>query len=154
MNLQGFKKTDADPCLFIKQEDEKKLLVALYVDDGLIASNSSAMQQEFMDNLTKEFKITSTPASYYLGLEIEQKLNGNIRVSQPAYTKKLLDRFNMIDCKTAPTPIVKEGNTQVAGKVESSREKFSYREAVGALKYLMTATRPDIAYAVSKASAL
>lgn len=152
MELQGFKKSDADPCLFIKEDGKSKLIVALYVDDGLIATNNTGMLQKFMDHLTTEFKITSKPASFYLGLEIEQKSCGNVRISQKAYTKKILDRFQMSDCKPAPIPIVKESETQLAGKAESSRDKFSYREAVGALMYLMTATRPDIAYAVSKAS--
>lgn len=55
----------------------------------------------------------------------------------------------MSDCKPVSTPIIKE-TTQV-GKVEefTNTRVFPYREAVGALMYLMTGTRPDIAYAVS-----
>ncbi|GBO21790.1 hypothetical protein AVEN_191901-1, partial [Araneus ventricosus] len=34
----GFKRSEADPCLYIRDKDEKKLIVCLYVDDGLVAA--------------------------------------------------------------------------------------------------------------------
>ncbi|KAG5869277.1 hypothetical protein JTB14_002081 [Gonioctena quinquepunctata] len=37
----NFKKSDVDPCLCIKKNGENMLLLALYVDDGLLASTSS-----------------------------------------------------------------------------------------------------------------
>ena len=51
----------------------------------------------------------------------------------------------MADCKAVGTPIVKDDPEEKDAK-EST---FSYRAAHGALMYLMTGTRPDIAYAVS-----
>lgn len=147
----GFVKSDADPCLFVKKEEKDILLIALYVDDGLLASNNLSLKEDFIRSLKKEFKITVKPASYYLGLEIERIEDGSIRISQLTYTKKLLERFGMANCKMVSTPITKEQNQP--GKDDEPRtEHFPYRQAVGALMYLMTGTRPDIAYAVSVAS--
>lgn len=155
MIQQGFKKSDADPCLFIKNKNNKKVLVALYVDDGLVASNDPQLKQEFMNSLANEFKITSKPATYFLGLEINKNEDGSLKISQPAYTRRLLKRFKMSDCKPVSTPIIKGGKTQESGKAvsrEDSTKVFPYREVVGALMYLMTGTRPDIAFAVGKVS--
>ncbi|KAG5896995.1 hypothetical protein JTB14_018510 [Gonioctena quinquepunctata] len=121
----NFKKSDADPCLYIKKDGENMLLLALYVDDGLLASTSETMKDTFIHSLQREFKITVKPASYFLGLEIEKKEAGTslqrefkitvkpasyflgleiekkeagtIQVNQSAYTKKILERFGIAE---------------------------------------------------------
>ncbi|KAG5866463.1 hypothetical protein JTB14_022611 [Gonioctena quinquepunctata] len=123
------------------------LLLVLYVDDGLLASTSETMKDTFIHSLQREFKITVKPASYFLGLEIEKKEDGTIQVNQSANTKKILERFGMQDCRPVSAPIVKEG-IQLGMEENELNSTFPQREAVGALMYLMTDTRPDIAYAV------
>ncbi|KAJ0184054.1 hypothetical protein K1T71_000477 [Dendrolimus kikuchii] len=58
----------------------------------------------------------------------------------------------MAECNPISTPIQKESVTVQSGEVDSEKKVFPYREAVGALAYLMVGTRPDIAYAVGVAS--
>ncbi|KAG5868268.1 hypothetical protein JTB14_028507 [Gonioctena quinquepunctata] len=128
------------------------LLLALYVDDGLLASTSETMKDTFIDSLQREFKITVKPASYFLGLEIEKKEAGTIQVNQSAYTEKILERFGMQDCRPVSMPIVEESIQLGKEDEDELNSTFPYREAVGALMYLMTGTRSDIAYAVSVVS--
>jgi transposase InsO family protein len=144
----GFRRSEADPCLFVRQTGSTKMFFVLYVDDGLIAANDEQELQQFIDDLGRKFKITAKPASFFLGLEINREEDGSVRVSQTHYTEKLLERFNMSNCKAVTTPIVKDNDTE-----ESSRNsEFPYRQAVGALMFLMCGTRPDIAYALSVVS--
>ncbi|KAG5872601.1 hypothetical protein JTB14_027942 [Gonioctena quinquepunctata] len=53
----------------------------------------------------------------------------------------------MQDCGPVSTPIVKEGIQLGKEDEDELNSTFPYREAAGALMYLMTGTRPDIAYA-------
>lgn len=147
----GFKQSEADPCLFVRNKNQLKVAVALYVDDGLIAHNTTAAGEEFLNELKSRFKITFKPASYFLGMEIIVRQDNSIFLCQKAYTKKILQKYGMSECKPAPSPVIK--NNEI-GKDEDSNTKsvFPYRQAVGALSYLSVGTRPDITYAVGVAS--
>lgn len=147
----GFKQCEADCCLYSKITEGKKLLITLYVDDGLVAATDEDLANSFLNDLRKRLKITTKPASYYLGLQIVRDNDGSVFINQEAYARKILERFGMSECNPVTTPIEKE--TFHSGKVETeNKEKYPYREAVGALAYLMVGTRPDIAYAVGVAS--
>lgn len=144
---KGFVQCAADSCLFTKKVGDKKILITLYVDDGLVATTDKDLAEQFLEDLRSSLKITSKPASYYLGLEIARREDGSILIKQESYTKKILERFGMSQCNPVSTPIEK-GSTGLTSEEERASERFPYREAVGALAYLMTGTRPDIAYAV------
>jgi len=151
----GFEQNEADPCIFMRFKGNEKIIIALYVDDGLIASTNEAEVRNLIADLESEFKITAKEASYLLGLEIKVQPDGSIKICQEGYTKRILERFGMAECRPSSTPVIKE-----PGKVDDSMKSeysdncqlFSYRSAVGALLYLSTGSRPDIAYAVGQAS--
>jgi len=141
----GFRQSDADPCLFIMKTDSVKLILALYVDDGLVAATDDTALSELVQKLQVEFKITVKPVTYFLGIEIDQQSLGSVKIHQSAYTEKLLKQFGMSECRPCVTPII-------SSEKATDSVKFLYRSAVGALMYLMTGTRADIAYAVSVVS--
>ncbi|KAJ2938391.1 hypothetical protein O0L34_g13315 [Tuta absoluta] len=143
-----FKQSEADCCLYTKRVNDKKILITLYVDDGLVAASDEELANSFLADLKTKLKITTKPASYYLGLEIVREADGSIFIKQEAYAKRVLERFGMANCNPIGTPI--ESTQSV--KVDAVEAHFPYREAVGSLAYLMTGTRPDIAYAVGVAS--
>lgn len=62
-------RSEADPCFFIKKKGAKKLLLALYVDDSLVASTDPEMMESLMKSLKGEFKISEKEAGYFLGFE-------------------------------------------------------------------------------------
>lgn len=146
---KGFKSSHADQCLYIKEKNNKKMFVALYVDDGLVMATDKEDIECFLKELKNEFKITIKPASYFLGIEIEHIENRGIKISQKAYAKKILERFNFQDSKPVSTPIIKEPVLPTSNEESDKQSNFPYRQAVGALMYLMIGTRPDLAYSVS-----
>ncbi|KAH9140626.1 hypothetical protein AeRB84_015154 [Aphanomyces euteiches] len=75
-------------------------------------------------------------------------------MSQQGYVEVLLNKFNMTDCKPVSTP---EGVGHALVPTSKSQDEVKalnlpYRELVGSLQYLVTATRPDIANAVRNLS--
>ena len=75
---------------------------------------------------------------------------------QKGYTRKVLERFNMQDCKPCKTPMVvrklspKDDVFRPADENETLlEESVPYRQAIGALMYLANQTRPDIAFSVN-----
>jgi hypothetical protein len=149
MEKSGFVRSTADPCIYIRQSGTEKLIVAIYVDDGLIAGSTQEAVDSFLRLLTSEFKITVGSLDSFLGMQIEQRESG-IFVSQSTYVEKVLQRFEMADSKPQKTP----ADTHQSDKVpnEPLDSSIPYRSAVGSLMYLACATRPDIAFAVSKAA--
>ena len=147
LTKEGFKSSFADPCLYIRNRNGRKLILVLCVDDGLIASSNKEDLEQFITDLKKSFQISCSEAKFYLGLEIAQEKYG-IKITQMGYIEKMLKKFNMENANPVETPIIKSSQNIEPGKTDS---KFPYRSAVGALMYLMVGTRPDIAYAVGVA---
>ncbi|KAK9675032.1 GAG-pre-integrase domain, partial [Popillia japonica] len=83
-------------------------------------------------------------------VQISKLICGSVFIDQKAYTQKVLDRFNMGDANSVTTPAECSAHN-IDDSVEPA-QGIPHREAVGSLMYLTIATRPDIAYAVSRVS--
>jgi hypothetical protein len=151
LDKHGLKNSDADPCLFYSNSDEHKLIIAVYVDDGLVAYQNESDFESLIADLKTEFQVTVSSASCFLGLQLEQMIDGSIAVKQEKYTKQILQRFDMIDCNKVDTPMEKL-STEAEICDDNDAMNYPYREAVGSLMYLAIGSRPDIMFAVSYAS--
>lgn len=131
----------------IFKNNSGSLIMATYVDDGIILDNNKKEMETVIERLGEEFEIKkeSEPSSF-LGLEIIRD-NNNIR----NYTGKVLDTYGIRNAKHQDTPSekIKEVNME---KIVKRTTNLPYREAVGSLLYLSTGTPPDITYSVNIAS--
>eukprot|EP00253_Pinus_taeda_P035760 PITA_35760 len=146
----GFDKCEGGPTVYIKEKDGKLLIVVLYVDDVIFTSNDDYLIENFKAVMKEEFEMTDMGLlRYFLGIEVDQNKNG-ILISQVKYVNEVLDRFNMKECKEVITPTVMGLKLS---KDNSSKDFDSslYKSIIGSLTYL-TATRPDIMFAVSMIS--
>lgn len=139
---------ESDPCVFTNED--KSIILALYVDDGLIAARSKDQITSVIAYLQTNFEIKFFKAECFLGLEIRCYEDGSIGLNQSNYAKKVLKRFKMDDCNGISTPM--DANQVCENFGDSKISKFPFREAVGSLIYLSIATRPDISFAVGVAS--
>eukprot|EP00253_Pinus_taeda_P018569 PITA_18569 len=142
-----FDKCEGEPNVYIKENDGKILIVVLYVDDVIFTGNDDQLIKNFKSVMKEEFEMTDMGfLRYFLGIEVDQNEKG-IFISQARYVNQVLSRFNMEECKAAITPTV----MGLKLSREDSSKDFDpslYKSIVGSLMYL-TATRPDIMYAVS-----
>lgn len=73
-----------------------------------------------------------------------------IKMSQHQYVEKILERFDMQNCKPRTTPC--EQKLNYADNAELMTDVRKYRELVDSLIYLATCTRPDLSFVVNKLS--
>jgi hypothetical protein len=150
----GLKRSAEDQCLYHSNSKETgRVMMTLYVDDGLLCASESKIMDELLQKLGREFKITIEDPHCYVGMEITQSQDrAEIRVTQQGYVKKMLSRIGMNEAKTVTSPT--DPNAKLTESTESDlQEKMTripYREAVGALNYLSVTSRPDITYAVAQ----
>lgn len=144
---QGFKQSSNDYCLYTRLKGEKRLFLAIYVDDGLIVGDESTEVTEMVAKLKTEFQITSGRVSNYLGINIHEKDNG-IFIEQKNHIERMLQKFGMSEAKFVSTPMV-VGCQQETAEEKKFVDASLFRSAIGCLTYLATVTRPDIAFAVN-----
>ena len=109
------------------------------------------LSQKFHIHIKKHFKVKDFDPKCFLALQIEKLSNGSIKFDQEAYINKILNRFNMSECKSECTP--DECNQNLGDFIYEEMDiKFPYRAAVGSLMYLSIGTWPGISYAVGVVS--
>ncbi|KAG6499850.1 hypothetical protein ZIOFF_039645 [Zingiber officinale] len=133
--------------LFVKSNEGKLAIVLVYVDDLVITGDDGSEILQTKENLSVRFQMKElAQLKHFLGLEIDRTQKG-IFLCQQKYSKDLLKRFGMLDCKPISTPM--ESNFRMcAHEGKSLEDTTMYQKSVGSLIYL-TLTRPDISYAVS-----
>jgi hypothetical protein len=148
----GFQPLDADASVFVKDGT----IVAIYVDDLLIAGASKPNIADLKAALSANFKMSDLGAChFYLGMEIiRDRPNRELRLAQTAYIRKVLREFGMSEAKTVDTPMETSSKLGPALPDYQAPAIFrrEYQSAVGSLMYAMLGTRPDIAFAVSVVS--
>jgi hypothetical protein len=145
----GFTKSDVNPTLYYKVEDDCPLILVLYVDNMFLTGNEKLIGG-CKRELTSKFEMKDLGLMhYFLGLEVWQRPN-EIFLSQGKYTIDILHRFGMMDCKSMATPMV----TNMKLLSDSSSDLVDptmYRQLIRSFMYLIN-TRPDICFAMNTLS--
>jgi len=79
--------------------------VQIYVDDIIFVSTNASLCKEFFKLMQDEFEISMMrELKFFLGIQINQCKDG-VYVHQSKYTKELLKKFKLEDCKEMNTPM-------------------------------------------------
>ena len=133
----------------IYSHSTETLIVITYVDDLLVISDSKSKIDRLYNGLKTTITLNSLgPINTFLGIKVTRnRSTGSITLSQAKYAKRVLEKFNHpIGDQTKPLiPLGNIGPSQDIAKPETVQQ---YQREIGSLMYLMTKTRPDLAYPV------
>lgn len=158
LTKSGLKQSASDQCIYSGMIDGKLVILGLYVDDLLLACNDKIILEDIKRNLSSNFSYSDLgEAKYLLGFEIvRNRVNKTLLLHQSSYIKEILHKANMTDCKPSSVPAnpsvrLSKDMSPKSKEEQDHMSRLPYRQIVGSLLYLVSGTRPDIAYSVSQA---
>ncbi|CAB4008956.1 Hypothetical predicted protein, partial [Paramuricea clavata] len=142
----GFVQTTDDPCIYIKEEGGEIFIIAMYVDDILLAGKNGQKINEVKQALAEQFQMKDMgQLHYFLGVKVIQKPDSKeIWIGQEAYTKSVLERFGMESSKPARTPVNPGTKLKKAADESQRVDQVNYQCAVGHLLYLSWSWAGDL----------
>jgi len=146
----GFRRCYKDQCIYVRtsMDPADTMYLAVYVDDITIAGRSKTALHDVKTAIEARFATTDKgELDFLLGIKITRnRARGTLHMHQGLFVAGLLERFNMAACHPVPTPQVT--GTPTPDDQAADARSVPYQNLVGALQYLVSATRPDIANAV------
>ena len=161
----GFTRLEADPCIYVKNtetvvngnKNTKYLMVALYVDDLLIAGSTKNMVTQLETIFEAKYKMKKLNVIKQLfGMGIfHDKIRNTIYITQQQYIECLVELFSKYGLSEFRTPMderqhYSKKQMPQAGSAEALQmATLPYRELIGSLLWISNGTRPDVTYSVN-----
>ncbi|CAI7757227.1 unnamed protein product [Closterium sp. NIES-53] len=160
LSALGFAPSTADPSLFLRNNTSLFLrtdtslppfYVLVYVNDLVFATANTEALILVKSELQKRHTCTDLgELRSYLGLQITRdRARRTITLTQSHMVHQVLQRFGFQFSSPHPTPLSTSHSLLAPPSDESVEPSGPYPELVGCLMYLMTCTRPDLAYPLS-----
>ncbi|CAI7873380.1 unnamed protein product [Closterium sp. NIES-54] len=148
----GFAPSSAGPSLFLRTDTTlPPFYVLVYVDDLVFATADTKVLVLVKAELQVRHTCTDLgELRSYLGLQITRdRARRTITLTQSHMVHQVLQRFGFRYSFPQPTPLSTGHSLSAPPSDESVEPSGPYPELVGCLMYLMTCTRPDLAYPLS-----
>jgi hypothetical protein len=142
----GFVEAKSDISLFIFRHGLDIVYLMLYVDDIILTTSSTALLQQIISALKREFTMKDLgPLHHFLEVSVQHQAEG-LFLTQRQFALDILERAGMVDYKPVSTLV----DTQAKVSAETGPpvvDLTHFRSIIGALQYLMF-TRPDLTYVI------
>ncbi|CAI7884185.1 unnamed protein product [Closterium sp. NIES-54] len=148
----GFAPSTADPSLFLRTDTSlPPFYVLVYVDDLFFATADTEALTLLKSELEKRHTCTDLgELRSYLGLQITRdRARRTITLTQSHMVHQVLQRLGFQFSSPQPTPLSTSHSLSAPPSDEFVEPSGPYPEILGCLMYLMTCTRPDLAYPLS-----
>ena len=125
--------------------NRNKTIIALYIDDILTVDSNINEINAVISLLFKEFdtlKLESVSEFLIIWMKVTPN---NLIMDQESYTIKLLNKFNMLECK--PRDILNSPKSIPSDFKIGKKFNDPYHELIGCLSYGVS--RPDILYGIN-----
>jgi hypothetical protein len=159
----GFVQSVTDACVYCKTTHEGTVVVGTYVDDLLATATHERLLDEFgRDMAVLELKDLG-PVENFLGMRIHYDEESGYSIDQEQTINELLAKNRMEKANAVRAPIADESRLESeskdaeglpskgAGTAEKPTTK-SFQSLIGSLLWIARCSRPDIAYAVHRAT--
>ncbi|CAI7801799.1 unnamed protein product, partial [Closterium sp. NIES-54] len=148
----GSAPSTADPSLFLCTDTSlPPFYVLVYVDDLVFATADTEALTLVKSELQKRHTCTDLgELRSYLGLQITRdRAQRTITLNQSHMVHQVLQRFGFQFSSPQPSPLSTSHSLSAPPSDKSVEPSGPYPELVGCVIYLMTCTRPDLAYPLS-----
>ena len=149
----GFKRSTADPAVFILARGKSFIWIPVFVDDMFIMENNPTLYEKIMSDLKKAFTLNDLGMlRYALGIRFNIDIpNGIIEMDQQAQKERLLELSGLEESKSYKTPLPKgmvldRSDEEASPEDEKELKDFGYRTKTGKIGYLVAGYCPDLAY--------
>ena len=154
----GYKRCVADPCIYTKvfKKGNKNILmlIAIYVDDTVLASNDTNTLNNEKRKLSERFEMDDRGEIHHLlGMRIQRDRKSRIlTIDQSLYLEKVLDKFGFLNSNPVSTPLETGRKFKMVEENEKVFVIQLYQSAIGSLIYATICTRPDLCASVGALS--
>ncbi|KAK5959780.1 uncharacterized protein PWA37_001157 [Arxiozyma heterogenica] len=148
LSRRGFTRHDGEYGIYFKNVDNFKVLIALYVDDLLIAAPNKDIMNSVKAGLNEAYSMKDLgPVSKFLGMNVYQDNLNNITISMEDYITKAAQSCQIDLNKNVEFPL---SNTANYFDTESPAiaNITEYQSIVGQLLFVSNVGRPDVAHSV------
>ncbi|CAI7805419.1 unnamed protein product [Closterium sp. NIES-53] len=148
----GFAPSTSHPSLFLRTDTTlPPFYVRVYVDDLVFATANTEALAHVKSELQKRHTCTDLgELTSYLGLRITRdRAQRTITLTQSHMVQQVLQRFGFTYSSPQSTPLPTGHSLSAPPSDESIEPSGPYPELVGCLMYLVTCTRPYLAYPLS-----
>ncbi|MBW0478107.1 hypothetical protein O181_017822 [Austropuccinia psidii MF-1] len=147
LTRMGFTAMEVDQSLYIFRSGETFVAIWIHVDDGLITSNSQVAIDDFKQHLCTEVEIKwHDTIAQIVGLECAFG-EGEVAIAQRRLTNSVLEAYPRRIIKTdSPLPTLQTNSSNPDTAIV---DETLFRSVIGSLAYLVSGSRPDLAFAVN-----
>ncbi|PSR73944.1 hypothetical protein PHLCEN_2v10251 [Hermanssonia centrifuga] len=129
----GFTRSEADHSVFYKNENGALMIVAVYVNDMLLFSNSMKGIDQLKAELKDCYEMTDLgEVRCILNMEVNHDCAARtLTLTQRQYVKPILKRHMMVNCQTVSTPM--QANLRLPKLLEAEVDVKNHQSALGSL---------------------
>ena len=142
----------SDGALFVlSSEDLGEVIILLFVDDIVIASDALPSVEIVKDRILSKFPGTDQgPTTFFLQMTVERNRSKRTLVlKQRRHIEKLLEENGLSESNPLSLPLpVNHQNSPLGDELEPDAVT-EYKSIIGALMHISSYTRPDISYGVN-----
>ncbi len=147
----GLHRSFREPCLFYLRTESSMVLVLVYVDDILVATDSVELSINVIHQLQQKFTVTVIEhPKVYVGFQLDyDPENNTLRIHQKEYAEEIVKTFlPLAEMFPKKVPMNLYGNFPKVPKAEQPAHSITqYKSILGSIYYLANMMRPDILFA-------